>query len=297
MKNWAVIVLATLSATVSLSAVAVASSAGGKVVSSKFLSDKDAQTLLDKGVGEALKNKDSLAKKDFSEVLNKSRSKGLKDVAHLELGRVFFQENNLKEALSEYEEVSKYSSVWVKALDEKAWTYLRMGHPEKALAPLKTVLNPIFSERIGSEPYFLQALSELRLCDYPAVFATIKDFKDRMKPKATSLQAQANSGDVKAKAEVKELEETISKLHLVEIEAIQRTFVLDPKAPRQTVSKIEKGRDQLTFPESKEIWLDEIDSYQVQAKGCPAMKGTLAMSTGAKTELSVGKAKSTEHLK
>lgn len=76
-----------------------------------------------------------------------------------------------------------------------------------------------------------------------------------------------------AKAELSEYQTVIQKLNLIEAEVIQRLYLDESlKGQRPELTKIESDSHILTFPESKELWIDEVDSLQAKVKECPALK-------------------------
>jgi hypothetical protein len=75
-----------------------------------------------------------------------------------------------------------------------------------------------------------------------------------------------------AQDELGEASQTIRKLHLIQAEAVQHIYVQD-KATTSTKSANVSGKERMTFPDDGEVWLDEIDSYQIRAKTCPSRKG------------------------
>lgn len=199
-----------------------------------------------------------------------------RDRVWLTMARVKYQSEDFQGALAAYQNVRRGGPSWLEALEERADTQMRVGQPQAALATLKTVLTPLFRDRIRSEPYFLAAYAQLRVCDYKSVFKTIDLFKTRFRDPIKLWSAAAGDGhaDQIARERLNEARETIQKLNLVEAEAIQRLY-LDENGKRQSGSppKIGRDADQLTFPmdpemESKEVWMDEVDDYRVTVKGC-----------------------------
>lgn len=78
-----------------------------------------------------------------------------------------------------------------------------------------------------------------------------------------------------AKKELKEYSQMIQKMHLVEAEVIQRIHLDDNLKGRraQKISDpIEKSSEVMVFPYNSEVWLDEIDNYQVTVKDCPKLE-------------------------
>ena len=195
-----------------------------------------------------------------------------KDRVYLSLGRIYYQAGDDNASIEFYDKVRKGSATWLEALEEKAWAQMRKGEPEKSLATLKTVLTPIFKDRVPSEPFFLASLGQLRVCDYPALFKTLDLFKDRFRGKIKGWESSIAYVD---KARLKEARDTIQKINLVEAEAIQRLY-MDESGKRLPgrVAKIERGSNELNFPEvsGEEVWMDEIDSYRVKVKDCPVVQ-------------------------
>ena len=202
----------------------------------------------------------------------------------LSIGRVLYQQGSYKAAVSEYRKVTPGTDAWFSALEERAWSYMQMGQPDDALAQLKTALSPLFKDKASSESYFLSAYAHLRICDYPALFRDLKNFKDRYRDHVKTWTA-AQSFDPAAARSLKEVTSTIQKLNLVEAEAIQRLYMDDNlKAHMPAPSKITKASDELSFPiasgEEKEVWMDEVDNYQVRVSGCPKEVITSHASVG-----------------
>jgi tetratricopeptide (TPR) repeat protein len=193
-----------------------------------------------------------------------------KDRVHLSMGRIAYELGQTSKAIDSYKKVSRGSPSWLESLEERAWAELRMGQPEQALATVKTVITPIFADQVRTEPYFLMALAQLRVCAYSAVFKTLENFKKRYRDKVRTWES---SSDQVAKARLQEVSETIQKLNLVEAEAIQRLYI-DENGKRHggAVPQIARGSHDLSFPETEgeEVWLDEVESWRVRVKGCPA---------------------------
>lgn len=75
-----------------------------------------------------------------------------------------------------------------------------------------------------------------------------------------------------AQRDVKDIETVLRKLHLVEVEATGRMFAEQNLADAKKASPaIERNANTLVFPDDdNDVWLDELNSYRVNAKGCPA---------------------------
>lgn len=150
-------------------------------------------------------------------------------------GRTLYQMKKLDAALSAYSRIEKSSEYWLEALEEKAWTFLRKGQPEKALAELQTVTSPLFAKLIGPEPYILMSLTHLDICDYTNVFKTSQIFKNKFKERIAALTALANGKNdaligktINALSKAYELK-TIAK----DLNSLPRFLFLDAKLQTQ----------------------------------------------------------------
>jgi hypothetical protein len=72
-----------------------------------------------------------------------------------------------------------------------------------------------------------------------------------------------------AQTEMDELARIVNKMHILEAEAIGRMYAQNKKSVADIKQKEVMG-DELQFPASDEVWVDEIDNYHVTTRGCPA---------------------------
>ncbi|MCC6278668.1 MAG: hypothetical protein IT289_12200 [Oligoflexia bacterium] len=76
-----------------------------------------------------------------------------------------------------------------------------------------------------------------------------------------------------ARADLEEIKKNLTKIQLVEAEAIQRMHLNPKLAEKKGRSKISDGLSTIEFPYDEEVWLDELDNYHVDARGCPTKGG------------------------
>lgn len=99
-------------------------------------------------------------------------------------------------------------------------------------------------------------------------------FKASVKPGSSDRFANIVTARMKALAQrdVKETEAILRKLHLVEVESVSRMYSEMHLADNKKMSPaIERNANTLVFPDDNDdVWMDELDSYRVNAKGCPA---------------------------
>jgi hypothetical protein len=192
-----------------------------------------------------------------------------KDRLLMSLGRVRFQDDDMQGALDAYEQVEHRGSSWLESLGERAWAEMRLNRPQDAIAKLQTVTAPAFKEMTRTEPYFLLALAQLRVCDYKNLFKTFEQFKKRYKDPVASWEANKTPEN---QARLREAGETIQKLNLVEAEAIQRLYIEEDGKKHGGAPRIEKVPGQLSFPkvgDGEEVWADELEGWRVAVRGCP----------------------------
>ena len=116
--------------------------------------------------------------------------------------RLLYQEGDAKASIEIYKMIPPESDYWLESLEERAWAHLRQGEHGAALAQLKTLRAPLFARILGPEPFFLEGLVHLRVCDYPAVFEAIKSFKSAYRERLVDLQnlAQGRPSEAAARA-------------------------------------------------------------------------------------------------
>jgi tetratricopeptide (TPR) repeat protein len=112
----------------------------------------------------------------------------------LKKARTLFAAGKYDEALEAYQQIPKGNDLWLQAVEEKGWAHYRQGNPEKAMAQAKTLLSPAFAETVSPEAYFLQSLSQLKICDYKGVFETHELFKKKQKEHIVQIQQLAKNG-------------------------------------------------------------------------------------------------------
>jgi hypothetical protein len=120
------------------------------------------------------------------------------DLMTMTAARLLFQNGFLDAASKYYEKVPKSSDYWFDAQEEMAWAQVRKGEPQNAMAITKTLVAPAFQTQVGPEPYFLRALSQLKVCDYPSVVETLNAYRERFKPRAAELSKLAESANTPA---------------------------------------------------------------------------------------------------
>lgn len=254
----------------------------------------------------------------------------------MQSARVAFEKKDFATAMKLYETIPATSDYWTEALEERAWSHVHLMEHDKALGLVKTLTAPPVKYEIGSEPYLLSSLVQLRLCNYNEIFKVMKRFKEDVKPRFEAMQALSKSGtsdaanraigrmqtlpagerftraaaggdvaslprlfyrdaaiqsrlsqpatedqvaDVSArmkalaKRDVSDIEGVLRKMHLIEVEATQRMYShLNLADKKKSAAPISRDANTLVFPDDEDdVWLDEVDAYHVDAKGCPGL--------------------------
>jgi len=116
------------------------------------------------------------------------------DKATLSKARDLFEKKQFNEAILEYNKIPKSSDRWLLAIEEKAWAYMHLEQYDKAWAEARTLTSPALTGLTTTEPFLLRALTELKMCDYLAVFQTLKDFKQLKRMQIEAIQQLAKNG-------------------------------------------------------------------------------------------------------
>ncbi|NCN39799.1 hypothetical protein GW916_00985, partial [bacterium] len=100
-----------------------------------------------------------------------------KDKVNMQLARVLFQKNKLSEAIDLYSLIPKSSDLWLDAIEERAWAYLRLSNFDKARGDITTLLAPTFKDYTTPEVFVLSAITNLKICDYHRILKDNRMFK------------------------------------------------------------------------------------------------------------------------
>ncbi len=111
-------------------------------------------------------------------------------------------------------------------------------------------------------------------------------FQMMLKPGASARHSNTVTNRLKSLAnrDVKDTETILRKMHLIEVEAVSRIYSEQHLADaKKTSAPIQRDANTLVFPDDdKDVWIDELDSYKVNAKGCPAASGTTVSQSASK---------------
>jgi tetratricopeptide (TPR) repeat protein len=109
------------------------------------------------------------------------------DLMNMTAARLLFQSGYLDAAIKYYEKIGKKSDYWFEAQEEIAWSYLRKGEPQNALAVSKSITLPDLALYSGPEAMLMRSLAELKVCDYPGVMKTLSLYKTVYQPRTGHL--------------------------------------------------------------------------------------------------------------
>jgi tetratricopeptide (TPR) repeat protein len=139
----------------------------------------------------AMNDKSDEAAKIVGQLLKNKQSPYGEDLINLTAGRLLFQSGYFEAAVKYYEKIEKKSDYWLDAQEELAWTYLRKGETQNSIAVSKSLMNSAFEGYLGPEPYFVESLGQLKVCDYPKVMEGLTQFPKRFKGRTIELDKLA----------------------------------------------------------------------------------------------------------
>ncbi len=144
----------------------------------------------------ALNDKADEAAKLIGQLLKNKKSPYSEDLVNLTAGRLLFQKGYFEASAKYYEKILKKSDYWLEAQEELAWSYLRKGETQNSVAISKTLMNVAFDGYLGPEPYFVETLGRLKVCDYPKVMEGLKQFPKKFKSRTVELDKLAKGEKV-----------------------------------------------------------------------------------------------------
>ncbi|MEZ0392841.1 MAG: hypothetical protein ACAH59_11545 [Pseudobdellovibrionaceae bacterium] len=124
-------------------------------------------------------------------ILKENKSK---DIEVMKKARKLFEAEKFAPSKEAYEQVPRGNDHWLEAVEEIGWIFHRQQNYHKALAQTKTLLSQAFSPVVGAEPFFLQSLSQLKICDYKGVLETHELFKKTQRQRLLDLRELEKTG-------------------------------------------------------------------------------------------------------
>jgi len=106
----------------------------------------------------------SSLKKDISS--SNSINGDFKSLVSLTLGRFLFERGSYKEAIANYENVSREHPLWVDSLIEKGWAQVKLGDYSGAIGNMFTLHSPFFKDAFIPESYVIRTIGYLNLCQF-----------------------------------------------------------------------------------------------------------------------------------
>lgn len=138
------------------------------------------------------------AAKIMAALLKTKNSPVSQDLLNLTAARLLFQNGYFDASIRYYNKIPKGSDYWLDAQEEAAWSFIRKGEPQNALAITQTLVNPVFKGQVGAESYFVRALAQLKVCDYPGVVKSLQAFPEQFKGRTEALKKLAQEPETPA---------------------------------------------------------------------------------------------------
>lgn len=143
----------------------------------------------------SLSNNVESAAKMLAEVMKANPQPVSQELMDLTAARMLFQRAMYAAAIKYYEKIPRTSDYWTDAQEEMAWSYIRKGEPQNAMAISKSLVAPGMALLAGPESYFAHSLAELKICDYPGVLTSLKEFSTIFKARNQALLETAKNSE------------------------------------------------------------------------------------------------------
>jgi len=118
----------------------------------------------------------------------------LKDLALVNVARVYYGIERFDEAAKYYDLVSRTSPYWGESLFENAWANFMLNDLNKTLGLLLTVRSPFFQrDEYQPEATVLRALTYFNLCEYKEVERILLKFEDDTQPQYDEMRSFVES--------------------------------------------------------------------------------------------------------
>jgi hypothetical protein len=146
-------------------------------------------------IQQSVANNVEAAAKTLAEVMKANPHPVSQELMDLTAARMLFQRAHYAAAIKYYEKIPRTSDYWTDAQEEMAWSYIRKGEPQNALAVSRSLVAPGMALLAGPESYFAHSLAELKICDYPGVLTSLKEFSQIFKARYKALQETAKNSE------------------------------------------------------------------------------------------------------
>ena len=146
----------------------------------------------------ATKGNTTQSAKILNRLLKSPANQASSGLIALTAGRLSYSQGHWDKAIQYYQKVSQNSEYWFTAREELAWSYMAKGEPQDVIAVINSLLLESFAAHVGPESIFLNALAQLKTCDYFGAAESLNVFKQRFKQRAQSLMEVRKPGQTKA---------------------------------------------------------------------------------------------------
>ncbi len=136
----------------------------------------------------ALKDQADKAALVLGRLMKNSQAPMSPDLMQITAARLLFQNGYFDSSIKYYEKVSKSSAYWTESQEEAAWAYIRKGEPNNAKAISQSLVSPSMAYMATPEAFFIYSLSQLKICDYKGVVASLEEFPKRFKERTKTLE-------------------------------------------------------------------------------------------------------------
>lgn len=113
----------------------------------------------------------------------------VKEQCQIHIARISFKEKNYRQAIKEYELISKNSYLWPYLLLERAWAYYYLQDYNRVLGLLVTYRSPLLASYFMPEAEVLSALAYHQMCLHEDTMKTVDQFYQVYKTRSDDLKS------------------------------------------------------------------------------------------------------------
>ncbi len=110
-----------------------------------------------------------------------------KELAILQMARVFYSTKDFDKAIRYYEKLEQNSSEWPESLFEASWAYFMKTSNPKALGNIHTLNAPYFENQFFPESVLLKSVIYYKYCLYDRALEAVSEFNTKYKPLKENL--------------------------------------------------------------------------------------------------------------
>jgi hypothetical protein len=173
----------------------------------------------------------------------------LSDMVALNLGRMAYQQKDIKTSIDNFNKIGKDHPLWIQALTEQGWMQLLVSDSSGAIGNMYSLHSPYFNAAFKPETYVIRTIGYLNLCQYGDARNTLEYLQGTQNRTYQQIKEYRKSG-------------AQSKIYNTLLSFLKNSAQKNVDGlPQDVLREIGRQREFLNLQEAINNRLDEIGQY------------------------------------